>query len=105
MKTLITGATGFVGSAVLRQLLVSGHNVRTVVRQGSDRRNLQGLECEVVTGDLRDLSSLTEAARGCGALFHVAADYRLWVPDPAVMYATNVEGTRNVLRAAAATGI
>jgi dihydroflavonol-4-reductase len=105
MKTLITGATGFVGSAVLRRLLASGHDVRVLVRPGSDRRNLRGLECEVVFGDLRDLASLAEAARGCRALFHVAADYRLWVPDPATMYATNVEGTRNILQVASRTGV
>ncbi len=105
MKTLITGATGFVGSAVLRRLLASGHDVRALVRPSSDRRNLRGLGCEVVVGDLTDLASLAEAARGCEALFHVAADYRLWVPDPARMYETNVEGTRNILQVAARAGV
>ena len=105
MKTLITGASGFVGSAVLRRLLACGHQVRALVRPRSDRSNLEGLSVELVTGDLREPSDLDRAVKGCDALFHVAADYRLWVPKPVDMYKTNVEGTRNLLLAAAEAGV
>jgi dihydroflavonol-4-reductase len=105
MKTLITGASGFIGSAVLRRLLACGHQVRALVRPQSARRNLAGLAVELVTGDLRDPTSLERAVQGCSALFHVAADYRLWVPEPEDMYKTNVEGTRNLLLAAARAGV
>jgi dihydroflavonol-4-reductase len=105
MKTLITGATGFVGSAVLRRLLAAGRNVRTLVRPNSDRRNLSGLPVEIVNGDVTDRQSLDRAMEGCSALFHVAADYRLWLPKPDEMYETNVMGTRNVMLAAMDAGI
>jgi dihydroflavonol-4-reductase len=105
MTTLLTGATGFIGAAVLRSLVIAGHNVRALVRPNSDRRNLCGIDCEIVTGDLVELASLQRAARGCEALFHVAADYRLWVPDREKMNRTNVQGTVNLLRAAAAAGV
>lgn len=105
MKTLITGATGFVGSAVLRQLLNEGHTVRALVRPKSDRRNLSGLPIEIVTGDLNDPKSLDKATAGCKSLFHVAADYRLWVPRPYEIYETNVQGTLNIMQAAARAGI
>jgi dihydroflavonol-4-reductase len=105
MKTLITGASGFVGSAVLHHLLSSGHEMRVLVRPESDRRNLAGLDIELVTGDLRDPASVDQALKGCGALFHVAADYRLWVPRPREMYETNVEGTKNILSAASRRGV
>lgn len=105
MKTLITGASGFVGSAVVRQLLQAGHDVRAFVRPNSDRRNLAGLEVEIVTGDLNDRTSLDRALAGCNALFHVAADYRLWVPRPEEMYETNVNGTRNIMLAALQAGV
>ncbi|MCP5373232.1 MAG: NAD-dependent epimerase/dehydratase family protein [Hyphomicrobiales bacterium] len=104
MTTLVTGASGFVGAAVVRALLARGEAVRALVRAHSDRRNLAGLDVEVAEGDLRDRSSLDRAARGCDALYHVAADYRIWVPDPEPMFAANVEGSRNVLRAAAQAG-
>jgi len=97
---LITGATGFVGSAVLRRLLDAGHRVRALVRPTSDRRNLEGLAVEVVEGDLLEPSSLKPALEGCSGLFHVAADYRLWAPDPGPMFRTNVDGTRMLLLAA-----
>ncbi len=101
MRTLITGAPGFVGSAVLRQLLKAGHDVRVLVRTSSDRRNIAGLPVEIVHGDLNDRPSLDRALRGCQALFHVASDYRLWVPKPDEIYKTNVTGTVNIMQAAA----
>ena len=100
----MTGATGFVGAAVARRLLSGGHQVRVLVRPNSDRGNLDGLDVEVVTGDLTDPASLARAATGCDALFHVAADYRLWTRDPAAMMRTNVEGSRDMVRAAAEAG-
>lgn len=105
MKTLITGASGFVGSAVLRQLLAAGHDVRALVRPKSDRRNLTGLPVEIVYGDVTDRRSLDRAMAGCSTLFHVAADYRLWVPKPGEMYETNVIGTRHIMFAAMNAGI
>lgn len=104
MRALVTGATGFVGSAVLRHLVEAGHEVRALVRPSSDRRNLQDVACEPVIGDLTDRTSLENAASGCEAVFNVAADYRLWVTDPDAMYRANVDGTRNVLLAAAEAG-
>ena len=105
MKTLLTGATGFVGSAVLRSLVAAGHDVRALVRPNSDPRNLTGIDCEIVTGDLVDPASLQRALRGCEAVFHVAADYRLWVRDPEQMYRSNVEGTRALLESARKNGV
>ena len=105
MKTLVTGASGFVGSAVLRRLVEAGHQVRALVRPTSDRRNLAGVECEIATGDLDDRAALDRAVAGCDALFHVAADYRLWVTDAAAMYRSNVEGTRQLMLAAAEAGV
>ena len=105
MKTLITGASGFVGSAVLRQLLKAGHEVRALVRTNSDLRNLADLSVELFQGDLTDPESLRQAVIGCETLFHVAADYRLWIPDPDSMYKINVEGTQNLIRFAAEAGV
>lgn len=105
MKVLVTGGTGFVGSAVVRSLLRDGYEVRALVRAASDRRNLDGLDIEVATGDLGNPSSLARACAGCGGLFHVAADYRLWARDAGAMISTNVDGTRNLLRAAAVAGV
>lgn len=105
MTTLITGASGFVGSSVLRSLLDAGHAVRALVRPESDRRNLQELPVEVVTGDLNDPDSLRRAVSGCTNVFHVAADYRLWAPDPDSLYRTNVEGTRQLIQSAVEAGV
>src|SRR5215203_523077 len=101
---LVTGATGFVGSAVARTLIKSGQRVRVLARPHSDRRNLDGLAVEIAEGSLEDPTSLAAAA-GCRYLFHVAADYRLWVPDPAAMFRANVEGTRALMLAALAAGV
>ncbi len=100
MTTLITGATGFVGSAVVRWLLKAGHRVRALVRSNSDCANLTGLPVETAIGDLTDPASLKYALSECDALFHVAADYRLWTPNPEQMYAVNVQGARNLMLAA-----
>lgn len=102
---LVTGASGFVGSAVARALLAEGRHVRVLLRPESDRRNVAGLDVEVRLGSLEDGASLTAALAGCGALYHVAADYRLWVRDPARMYAANVDGTRHLMTAALAAGV
>lgn len=105
MTTLVTGASGFVGSAVARRLLQAGHDVRVLTRKQSILSNLEGLPVEQVTGDLTDADSLARALRGCEALFHVAADYRLWVPDPEAMHAVNVAGTAALMKAAIAAGV
>jgi dihydroflavonol-4-reductase len=104
-RAFITGATGFVGAAVARALVAAGWDLRALARSGSDRRNLSGLPLAVVTGDLRDPGSYAGALQGCEALFHVAADYRLWAPDPADLYAINVAGTRGLLDAAERAGV
>jgi dihydroflavonol-4-reductase len=105
MKTLLTGASGFLGSAVLRQLIQAGHTVRALLRPESDRRLLEDLPVEICLGDMTQQPTLTSAVRGCNALLHVAADYRLWVPDPAAMYEANVAGTRHLMLAAMAAGL
>jgi dihydroflavonol-4-reductase len=99
---LVTGATGFVGAAVACALIGAGHRVRVLARPSSDRRNLTGLAVEIATGALEDPASLARALAGCRYLFHVAADYRLWVPDPTAMYRANVDGTRELMLAALA---
>jgi len=105
MTDLVTGATGFVGAAVARFLLARGRRVRVLVRAVSDRRNIDGLDVEVFEGDLTDRRSLSAAADGCDGVFHVAADYRLWAPDPAPMFAANVDGSRAVIRAGMDAGV
>ena len=105
MKTLITGANGFIGSAVLRLLINKGHDVRALVRPDSDRRNFNGIDVEITEGDLRNTESLKRAVTGCSNVFHIAADYRLWIPDPDTMYKTNVDGTRNLVIAATDAGV
>jgi dihydroflavonol-4-reductase len=100
MKALVTGATGFIGFHVARLLRERGFAVRALVRNGSDVALLDELGVDVVYGDLRDMNSLYHALRGCRQLYHLAADYRLWVPDPKTMYEINVQGTRNIMHAA-----
>ncbi len=97
---LVTGASGFVGSAVLRALMAEGHKVRALVRRTSPRDNLEGLDVEIAEGDMRDGASLDRALEGVRHLFHVAADYRLWAPDPEDIVQANLEGTRTVMQAA-----
>ncbi|HLG89996.1 MAG TPA: hopanoid-associated sugar epimerase [Alphaproteobacteria bacterium] len=102
---LVTGATGFLGSSVARALVGAGHRVRVLARPSSDRRNLTDLDAEIVEGDLAAPETLPSALKGCTALFHVAADYRLWVRDPATMYRINVDGSDALIRAAAAANV
>lgn len=104
-KILVTGASGFVGSAVARKLVKAGFSVRALVRGKSPRAHLTGLDLEFFEGDLRDRKSLDRATAGVRYLFHVAADYRLWARDPREIYASNVEGTRNLMEAAMAAGV
>jgi len=101
--TLITGATGFVGWHVARKLLERGHRVRAVARDPARLRELDGVE--PVRGDLRDVESLERAVEGCGVIFHVAAEYRLWTREPEEMFRSNVDGTRNLLEAARRAGV
>jgi dihydroflavonol-4-reductase len=100
MKVFVTGATGFVGLHVARALAAAGAELRLFVRPSSNLRSLEGLAAETIVGDLREPESLRPGIRGCDAVMHVAADYRLWVRDPAAMYAANVDGTRDLLRIA-----
>ena len=104
MTSLVTGATGFVGSAVARLLLAEGEAVRLLVRPTSDRRNIAGLAAELVEGDLRDAASLGPAVRGCRAVYHVAADYRLWTRTPRQLYDSNIAGSERLIRLAAEAG-
>lgn len=103
--SLVTGATGFVGAHVVRALLARGEAVRCLVRPRSSRASLEGLDVELVEGDLGDPASLGRAVRGVRTVYHCAADYRLYARDPAEIYRTNVEGTRNLLRAAHEAGV
>lgn len=105
MKVFVTGATGFVGSHVARELASRGADLRLLVRRTSNLANIEGLAAETATGDLLDPESLRSAIRGCDAVMHVAADYRLWVRDPDTMYRANVEGTRALLRIAREEGV
>ncbi len=105
MRAFVTGATGFLGSHVARAVAAGGAELRLLVRPTSDLRNIADLNAERVTGDLRDPASIEKALAGCEVVFHVAADYRLWVRDPAEMYRSNVEGTRGLLEAARKQGV
>jgi dihydroflavonol-4-reductase len=105
MKTFITGATGFIGASIVRELLKDGRAVRALVRKGSDTSNLDGLDIELWQGDLRDDDGLERGLKGCDVLYHAAADYRLWTRDPAEMYRINVDGTGAILEAALNNGL
>ena len=105
MTSLVTGATGFVGSHVARHLVDAGDSVRVLVRKNSNLQALEHTAAERFEGDLRDVESLDRAMRGVRRVFHVAADYRLWARNPAEIYASNVEGTRQVFEAAARAGV
>jgi dihydroflavonol-4-reductase len=104
MKCFVTGASGFIGSNLVHELLARGHEVTALLRPRSDERGLKSAKFERVTGDTSDRTALEKAMRGCDWCFHVAASYHLWLADYAPMYAANVEGTRNVIEAAAAAG-
>ncbi|HVG21791.1 MAG TPA: hopanoid-associated sugar epimerase [Blastocatellia bacterium] len=104
-RALVTGGTGFVGSHVVRRLLDRGADVRCLARPASRLDNLKELPVEIARGDLRDLPSLRRAVKGCSVVYHCAADYRLWCRDPREMYASNVEGTDNCMRAAFDEGV
>jgi dihydroflavonol-4-reductase len=100
MKVFLTGATGFVGHHVARALTDEGVDLRLLIRKSSNLANLEGICGETVVGDLADPASFASALDACDAIVHVAADYRLWIPDPAVMHRANVDGTRDLLRLA-----
>jgi dihydroflavonol-4-reductase len=103
--TLVTGATGFVGSAVARKLVAEGFSVRALARPGSPRSHLAGLDLEFATGDLRDAASVRQAMQGIRYVFHVAADYRLWARDRSEIFAANVDGTRIIMEEARRAGV
>ena len=102
---LVTGANGFIGGAVIRHLAASGIVPRVLVRPGSNRRNLEGLEVEIFEGDLEDAPSFGKALKGVEVLYHLAADYRLWTRDYRVLYRVNVEGTERLMRVAQEAGV
>lgn len=104
-RVLVTGATGFIGSAVTRNLLARGQEVVALVEPGADTANLEGLDVKQVVGDLRRADDVRQVVNGCRAVFHVAALYRFWARDPSAFYAINVDGTRNVLGAASEAGV
>src|SRR5580692_10573631 len=105
MKVFLTGATGFVGHHVAKALAAEGADLRLLVRKTSNLSNLDGIHGDTVVGDLAEPESLRSAISGCDAVVHVAADYRLWIPDPAAMYRANVDGTRELLRMAREAGV
>jgi dihydroflavonol-4-reductase len=105
MDALVTGGTGFIGANIARELVARGATVRVLARRGGDRRALEGVSVEIADGDILDAASVRRAVQGVQAVYHVAADYRLWTPDPASLYRTNVDGTRTVLEAAGEAGV
>src|SRR5215472_9706071 len=104
-RVLITGATGFVGSALVRAFLGAGYRVRALIRSASPLQNLAGLDVERIEGDLCDPAAVARAVTGVSWVAHAAADYRIWTRDPDAMLRTNVEGTRTVMRAALSAGV
>jgi dihydroflavonol-4-reductase len=104
-KTLVTGASGFIGSAVVRRLLARGKEVRCYLEPGAKTANLDGLDVERLTGDVNDRAAVDRALAGCDTLYHLAAIYAIWLPDPSLMYRVNVEGTKTVLWAALKAGV
>src|SRR5215471_13310676 len=105
MKCFVTGATGFLGSHVARQLQARGADLRLLIRSSSRTDNIDDLNAERGVGDLRDVESLRRGMEGCEFVFHVAADYRLWAVNGQELYHSNVDGTRNVLQAARESGV
>ena len=105
MTTLLTGATGFLGSAIARELLRDGHKIKLLARSNSDLANIEGLDAEIVSGDLRDRETLKSALQGCSKLYHAAAFYSLWSKDKKLIYDINVQGTRNILETALDLGL
>ncbi len=105
MKVLVTGATGFIGFHVAKTIKEQSLDVRTLVRETSNVEPLESLGIELISGDLRDYPSVLRAMAGCRQVYHVAADYRLWVPDPKIMYDINVTGTQNIMRGALELGV
>ena len=105
MSILITGATGYIGSAVVRELVNAGEGVRCLVRKTSNMKNLGDLHVELAYGDIRDIDSVRRALQGCNSVYHLAAIYANWLPDPGLMYQVNEEGTRNVLTACKDAGV
>lgn len=104
-SAFLTGGTGFVGASLARLLLAKGLKVKALARKGSDRRNLEGLAVELVEGSLSESDAIERGVSGCRYAFHVAADYRIWVPNPDEMYRANVDATERVIRAAAKAGV
>jgi len=105
MRVLVTGATGFIGSNVAKKLIEAGFEVNALIRESSNKLNIRGLPLEIFYGDLRNKESLKKAIKGCKGLFHVAASYSFWSPYPGEFYETNVEGTKNIIQAAAEAGV
>ena len=103
--TFVTGATGFIGSHVVRRLLLRGDRVRVLARNSSPKSDIEAFGCEIVIGDLKDSMSLLRCIRGCSRVYHVAADYRLWARNPQEIYDNNVGGTRNLLSACCEAGV
>ena len=105
MSILVTGATGFIGSAIIRRLLAENLDIRVLIRKTSNRLNLAGQNIEIFVGDILDMESLDHALKGCEVLIHTAADYRIWAGNPEEIMDSNVLGTKNIMTAAANAGV